>query len=249
MSGTSIDRNVSRRFWDAQAQAATDLRSVTLDRTPTFISRLELSLYQGWFEKRFAALGVRSGLIADVGCGNGQWTVLFARLAEKVVAFDFTEGFLADCRRRLEAAGLADKVELVCSDAVHADLPPGTDLVVCGAVTQYLSDDEIAELLPRLRDALAPGGFLYLRTTVAKWRERVTNLSERFQGIYRSMDWYEARFAATGLRVVERARATRYLADELASRWPGIFKLPIRAFFWLLRCLRNTDVTYWFLTR
>ena len=245
---TTIDKTISQRFWQRRTEGSADPRSVTLDRqSPASVAR-EVRLYQRWMLRAVEAAGVVPRRVLDLGCGNGDWTVMLAERVERLVAVDFTEGFVARCRERLRAAGLDGRATVVQGD-VGAYEPEGPyDLIVAGAVTQYLSDDDLAGLWPRLRDALAPGGVLYLRTTVATHADRYATATESFQGIYRSRAWYRRALAAAGFELARESMATWFVADELAYRTFGehagsrALALPLKAIRWTYRFPRKHDV-------
>lgn len=165
---SSVDRAIVRRFWDQQAQRATDPRAVTLDRAPRFLASFGVSLYQGWFRRVLSQFQGHASQSVDLGCGNGQWTELLASLSDRVAASDLSPGFVEACRQRCDASGVGARVTVECADASTAHLPRPVDLVVIGGVVQYMGDAEVVELLARLRKALEPKGILYLRTTIGK---------------------------------------------------------------------------------
>jgi SAM-dependent methyltransferase len=247
-SRTTIDKAISRRFWERRTEGSADPRSVTLDReSPASVAR-EVRLYQRWMLREIEAAGVTPRRVLDLGCGNGDWTVMLAERAERLVAVDFTEGFVTYCSERLRAAGLGDRASVVQQDVSSYEPDAPYDLIVAGAVTQYLSDDELAKLLPRLRAALAAGGALYLRTTVATHADRYTKTTESFQAIYRSRAWYRRALAAAGFELGPESMATWFVADELARRtfgdraWSRALALPLKAIRWAYRFPRKHDV-------
>lgn len=244
----AIDKDVSRRYWHERSAQADDPRSVTLDRESAASVARNVRLHQRWATRALEELGVPLRRVLDLGCGNGDWTLMLAQRAERLVAVDFAEGFVAHVRERLRAAGLAERATVVQHDAASYEPEGPYDLIVAGAVTQYLSDEEIARVLPRLRAALAPGGALYLRTTIAQHKERVTKTSDAFQGIYRSRAWYRQALADAGYTLERDAGATSYIADEIAFRTFGkhaasrVLALPIKAFRWAYRFPRALEV-------
>jgi SAM-dependent methyltransferase len=245
---TAIDKAISQRFWEQRTEGSADPRSVTLDRQSAASVAREVQLYQRWMLRALAAAGATPRRVLDLGCGNGDWTVMLAGRAERLVAVDFTAGFVAHCRDRLRAAGLDGRATVIQHDAGTYEPEGPLDLVVAGAVTQYLSDDDVARLLPRIRAALAPGGVLYLRTTVATHAERYTTATASFQGIYRSRAWYRRALAGAGFQLVQESMATWFVADELLYRALGehaasrALALPLKAIRWAYRSPRKHDV-------
>src|SRR5215207_10076715 len=97
---TTIDKTISQRFWQRRTERSADPRSVTLDRQSTASVAREVRLYQRWMLRALEAAGVVPRRVLDLGCGNGDWTVMLAERAERLVAVDFAEGFVAHCRER-----------------------------------------------------------------------------------------------------------------------------------------------------
>jgi ubiquinone/menaquinone biosynthesis C-methylase UbiE len=62
--------------------------------------------------------------ILDVGCGPGQQTLELARLSEgEVVALDMHQPYLDILEKKIEAAGLSDRIETVQGDMNKLDFP------------------------------------------------------------------------------------------------------------------------------
>src|SRR5712692_1086954 len=81
---------------------------------------------------------VRGLAVLDLGCGTGRHTVWLAAAGATVTAVDFSEGMLAEARRKTAAAN----VRFLAHD-LHQPLPfpSGTfDLVVSGLVLEHLRD-------------------------------------------------------------------------------------------------------------
>ena len=66
-------------------------------------------------------------------------------------------------RRRLERAGLLDRVDLVGGDFYHDDLPSGHDLALLSAIIHQNSLDQNTDLFRKILAALEPGGRVVIR--------------------------------------------------------------------------------------
>ena len=97
------------------------------------------------------------GRIADVGCGHGASSILFAEAFPnvEVVGFDYHDASIAEARRRAESAGVADRVSFMTAGA---DGFPGRDydLVACFDSLHDMGDPGSAAR--QVRDAQAPDG-------------------------------------------------------------------------------------------
>ena len=110
------------------------------------------------------ALGVHAGsVIADVGCGEGYFTMKFAARAGetgKVYAEDIAQDRLRDLRREAEKQGLK-QVETVQGAADDPRLPAGAlDLVF--TMDSYHEWVDYDAMLDHLYAALKPGGLFGL---------------------------------------------------------------------------------------
>ncbi|MGH0032548.1 MAG: SAM-dependent methyltransferase [Myxococcota bacterium] len=71
--------------------------------------------------------------VLDVGCGKAEPLLrIVQRHGCRGVGVDLSEGFLREARAKVEAAGLADRIEIVHGDAADYEAPEGSfDLAVC----------------------------------------------------------------------------------------------------------------------
>jgi malonyl-CoA O-methyltransferase len=102
-----------------------------------------------------AAVGDPRGLAAlDLGCGTGRHALWLTKAGAAVTAVDFSDGMLAEARRKPGA----EAIRFVVHD-LHEPLPfpAGTfDLVVSGLVLEHLGD--LAAFFGEVRRMLRPGG-------------------------------------------------------------------------------------------
>ncbi|MGD8895027.1 MAG: methyltransferase domain-containing protein [Acidobacteriota bacterium] len=102
--------------------------------------------------------------ILEVGFGTGQVLVPLARAvgsAGGVSGIDLSEGMALVARRRLEDAGLGDRVELRVGAAPPLPWPDSRfDAVTMSFTLELFPDDVIPELLAESRRVLRPGGRL-----------------------------------------------------------------------------------------
>ena len=102
--------------------------------------------------------------LLDVGGASGTWTVAFLRACPggRAILFDLPAA-IPLARRRLEEAGLSDRVTLVAGDYSADPLPPGADLAWVSAIVHQNSRRENRELFRKVAAALVEGGRIFIR--------------------------------------------------------------------------------------
>jgi SAM-dependent methyltransferase len=116
--------------------------------------------------------------ILDVGCGAGAATLELARLSDgAVVGIDTDAAALAAAGRRIEAAGIGQRVELANVSLFDCDFAAGSFDVLWEEGVLHLLDH--ARSLPVCHRLLRPGGFLVMHETVA-WFAMV---EDRLRGV------------------------------------------------------------------
>lgn len=110
-----------------------------------------------WIHRQ--ALGGSAGLILDLGCGPGLYTVRLARLGHRVTGIDFSPASIDYARS--QSTGLT--VEYRHEDIRQADYGSGYDLamLIYGEFNVF-SPADARLILTKARQALAPGGRLLL---------------------------------------------------------------------------------------
>lgn len=98
--------------------------------------------------------------VLDVACGNGPFSRRMARVGAEVVAFDFSERFIARARERSAETGDAIAYHVIDEDALRTLGERSFDAAVCNMGLMDIVD--IAPLLSALSHLLRPGGrFVY----------------------------------------------------------------------------------------
>ncbi len=111
---------------------------------------------------------IGAGRWLDLGGGEGVFAAAVARRARRarVTVFDLP-AVAARARARLDAAGLAHRVEAVGGDFLRDSLPAHQDVVSLVRVIHDHDDDAALAILHAARAALAPGGRLLLAEPMA----------------------------------------------------------------------------------
>ncbi len=137
--------------------------------------------------------------VVDLGCGPGDWTLGYRRMAQRAVGVDINAAFIEQARRAAAQQGVRGCDFHVSNTLDWLDFED-CGLVSLGGCAQYLTEHELDAVLGRVADAQRGGGHLYVRTTVMG-AGRAPFASAH--GIYRRRSFYEQRFAEHGFRVVE----------------------------------------------
>jgi len=117
--------------------------------------------------------------LLDIATGGGDVLASLLRLAARrgltieAAAGDISETALRVARRRLEAAGVGERVELLRLDAVRDDLPCGFDGAMCSLFLHHLTGEQAAGLLRRM------GGAAELVVASDLRRTRLNHLAAR----------------------------------------------------------------------
>ena len=107
----------------------------------------------------FHVLGdLRGKTVLDVGCGDGENSVLLAKLGARVTGIDISPKTIELARRRAQVNDVASHIDFVCSPLEEAALPPGHfDIVWAEHVLHHLIpvlDETMASVVACAR----PGG-------------------------------------------------------------------------------------------
>lgn len=186
------------------------------------------------------ALGEVAGLaILDLGCGTGRHALWLARAGARVTAVDFSEGMLAQARRKPGA----EAVHFLAHD-LRQPLPFADhefDRVVSGLVLEHLMDLEpfFAEVRRVLREpgravvsAMHPA--MFLKGVRARFTDPATGAKVQPGSVEHSLGDFVMAAVRAGLRlegIDERAPdaqlAARYPRAERYVGWPMLVVLSL----------------------
>jgi SAM-dependent methyltransferase len=169
------------------------------------------------------------GTVVELGVGTGRIAIPIAEKGKRVIGVDSSREMLAACRRRAEAVGVAELLDLRLGDLRNPPLDEQVPLVICPFRSYlHLADDgERIEALEAARRSLVPGGRLIfdvfepkpddIAETHGRWLEREP-------GIYERAHWdEEARTLTLSVRGPEGA-ATMSLAWISRDQWQELLE-------------------------
>jgi len=125
-------------------------------------------LFSGFFEKKYRSLALnrlnaqRGETILEIGFGTGHCLKHLATAVGeegKVHGIDISSGMLTASRRRLEKAGLWNRVELICDDALKMPYAVNKfDAVFSSFNLELFDTPEIPQVLAEIKRVLKPRG-------------------------------------------------------------------------------------------
>jgi SAM-dependent methyltransferase len=163
------------------------------------------------------------GTVVELGVGTGRIAVPVAAAGVRVIGVDSSAGMLDVCRRRAEAAGVGELVDLRLGDLRHPPVEERVRLVISPfrALLHLETDDERLEALAAVRDLLVPGGrfvFDVFAPSVEDVQDTHDRWLEREPGIWELAHWdLERRVLTLRVRGPETETAMRLVwlpADE-----------------------------------
>ena len=137
------------------------------------------------------------GPVVELGIGTGRIAIPIAQEGVQVIGVDSSREMLAACRRRAEAEGVTELLDLRLGDLRAPPIDAPVPLVICPFRSYlHLADDgERVEALTAARAALAPDGRLVFDVFAPKpddIEETHGRWLEREPGIYERAEWDES---------------------------------------------------------
>lgn len=187
-------------------------------------------LLEGFWEKRIRESGlrklqVREGeKVLEIGFATGDSILLLANLVGKtgrVFGIDLSPQMLGITQRRVDEAGLTDRVELKCADALRLPFDGGfLDAIFISFTLELFDTPEIPMVLAECRRVLREGGHIC-----------VVSLSKNSQHLQmvKVYEWFHRRFP--GVVDCRPIYARQMLEDAglqiLDTAQDSIFGLPV----------------------
>jgi SAM-dependent methyltransferase len=107
-------------------------------------------------------MAAADGPVVELGVGNGRITVAAAEAGARVTGVDLSPAMLERCRRRAEAAGVADRVRLLEADwrSFELDAPAALAAIPFHSLGHLVTPEARRACLAHVRERLRPGGRL-----------------------------------------------------------------------------------------
>jgi len=157
------------------------------------------------------------GIVLDIGCGPGRQALLLAQLGCQVLAIDISLVMLHEARRRAQARGLEDRLELIQASADALPVRPGVLDRAYALFGTYNHAPFYRRGFRQLFSALREGGAALLsvlnRYQLTWWLETIRRFNKR---------WLRRRLASDMEFITLRRRGLRgkrKLWTKLFSAW------------------------------
>ena len=119
-------------------------------------------------EYRFIGLGSLKGkLVLDIGCGDGESTVLLALLGATVTGIDISPDAITVAKERALVNGVAEQTTFICKPLEVADIPRESfDVIWCDAFLHHVIPD-LKSTLDTMKSWLISGGKIVISEPVS----------------------------------------------------------------------------------
>jgi len=102
----------------------------------------------------------RLGRVLSLGCGDGQFELMLATYADRVVGLDLSPEGITAARRAAEVTGVG-KVEFQCRSLEDLEWTEAYDAIICLATLHHVPADDLPGMLRQAREHLKPNGLFY----------------------------------------------------------------------------------------
>lgn len=165
----------------------------------------------------FAALArrlVAPRSVLDAGAGTGALARKMSSFAERIDAIEPSAAMIAEGRRL--PGGSNPRIRWIEGRAEGVELDPPYGLVVCGESLHWM---DLAVVLPRFREALAPGAYLAVvgnANVHGPYRQEVWAVTDRYAAVAKHPETADAiaGVLASGLFTIEGEERTELMPFE-----------------------------------
>lgn len=156
----------------------------------------------------------RNGTVLDLGGGVGLWTSFFAERFRHVITVEASPRFYKALEER---RSLHPNIQIFQQDVRSFVPQTPISLAFSGGLLMYLNDEDIRNLLKRLRGDLKPGGIMVCRETTI--RNGAVIRQGNYQAVYRSVSVYKKIFEEAGFQVLKIEKNSPYVLLEMGIQF------------------------------
>ena len=117
--------------------------------------------------------------IYDLGCSTATTILNICNMAGDknlhITGVDSSEPVITKAKEKIDAAGLGDRVELLCRDIADVEIT-NASVVIMNYTLQFIAPENRPALIKKIYDGLADGGVLLLSEKVLEEDEEMSHL-------------------------------------------------------------------------
>jgi|GEM_PF-2930970 len=199
-----MNREKVRTFWSERARTATCPESqVILENDPQLAelrARTELELLDAELPLN------RSDIVADIGAGNGRFTLFFAPRVRKVTAVEYIKDFAAMIKEKIRIQRLKN-VEVLDQPAEDFCRENYADIVYISGMLHYLDKEQYSKVTANVARTLKPGGTFFLCEAISVLEDEFfidkfsEELNAQYSSLYRTAKQHIDAFHEHGMRL------------------------------------------------
>ncbi|MCK4730457.1 MAG: class I SAM-dependent methyltransferase [Candidatus Aenigmarchaeota archaeon] len=122
--------------------------------------------------------------ILDVGCGVGDFSIMFAKMSAEVTGIDISEKAVGEAKKK--AKGLC--CDFKVTSIKNMDFQKSFDIILSITVLQHIPNKDLLSSIQKLADSLNIEGYIYiLETAPVKLNQNTTN--SEYQHFHTRKDW------------------------------------------------------------
>jgi ubiquinone/menaquinone biosynthesis C-methylase UbiE len=182
-----------------------------------------------WIKERIAEFVQPGDRVLEIGCGTGTLALLCAERGAEVIGIDSAGPMLIEAQRKVQAAGMAERVQLRRMDATmiagHFE-PASFDLVISTLALSEMAEEVQAYVLQAAKQVLRPTGRLLLADEVVPGALLARLLFYLLRLPLALITWLITRTSTTALRgFPQRLAGAGFMGQVVESYMGGSLQL------------------------
>lgn len=106
---------------------------------------------------------VGEGHILDIACGDGRFTIKYAKIGFDVVGVDFSLSAITRLKQRAKTQKLSTQIKGIVDDIRKFNFGKNAyECVACTDALHYFSDKDIRQIIERMKEATTKKGQIIL---------------------------------------------------------------------------------------